>query len=570
VSCWFTINQESVTRACKLKPYERAPTDPVSRPLWIYALDPSLSQLEGGVAQVTVPFEPLKVGPAGTVVQIVDQPGLEDPSATNLDSPIALMGGGYLPSMSKDFKCQMLYAVTSTVYQTFRQALGRYPPWATAKPLTIVPFKPNLRNAFYDPETHSLCFGTFEIENSFGPGVGPGGEVFTCLSHDIIAHEISHALLDGLRPNLRWETNPDVPAFHEAFSDMVAVFHHFTYREVLEKQTATYRGDFAAGALVEIAKQFGYTYKEGSSGPLRTAVDPDRKLLYDDNTLGTYERGTVLLAALFDAFLTVYNRKTERDIRLATGGSGILPPGNLNGDLVHALAEKASSLAAQFLRIAIRALDYCPPVDLEFGEFLRALVTADYDLVPVDRFGYREALIRAFARRRIPTRGLRSLIEEEVRWRPPKKDIVIEGLKFANLRHPDQPGAPADEKEVLRRAAILGEAVSRPDTLGVFGFAKPGDVRCARVYPPSVESIHAARRTNLNNETLFDLVAEVVQRIEFPSGNYYGGATIIIDPKGHVRYTISKSSLNEGRFNRQQSYRPPLKLEGKRTCSRVR
>ena len=57
--------------------------------------------------------------------------------------------------------------------------------------------------------------------------------------------------------------------------------------------------------------------------------------------------------------------------------------------------------ARHVLTMCIRALDYCPPVDLTFGEYLRALITADYDLVPGRRRGYRVALIEAFRQRGI-------------------------------------------------------------------------------------------------------------------------------------------------------------------------
>ena len=46
--------------------------------------------------------------------------------------------------------------------------------------------------------------------------------------------------------------------------------------------------------------------------------------------------------------------------------------------------------------MCIRALDYCPPVDITFGEYLRAIITADCDLVEDDRLRYRVAFVEAF------------------------------------------------------------------------------------------------------------------------------------------------------------------------------
>ncbi len=53
-------------------------------------------------------------------------------------------------------------------------------------------------------------------------------------------------------------TNPDVVAFHEAFADIVALFQHFTFPEVLRLQIAQTSGDLAAQNLLgKLAQQFG-------------------------------------------------------------------------------------------------------------------------------------------------------------------------------------------------------------------------------------------------------------------------------------------------------------------------
>jgi hypothetical protein len=81
---------------------------------------------------------------------------------------------------------------------------------------------------------------------------------------------------------------------------------------------------------------------------------------YEDAT-EAHDRGAVLVAAVFDAFLQVYRRRTLDLVRLATAGTGILPAGHISADLVGRLAREASKVAGQFLNICIRALDYTAP-----------------------------------------------------------------------------------------------------------------------------------------------------------------------------------------------------------------
>ena len=94
---------------------------------------------------------------------------------------------------------------------------------------------------------------------------------------------------------------------------------------------------------------------------------------------------------------------------LASGGTGVLPQGELHPDLVNRLAQEAAKAAGHVLNMCFRALDYCPPVDLTFGEYLRALITADLDLMPEDEHRYRVAFIEAFRRRGLYPRDVRTL-----------------------------------------------------------------------------------------------------------------------------------------------------------------
>ena len=75
--------------------------------------------------------------------------------------------------------------------------------------------------------------------------------------------------------------------------------------------------------------------------------------------------------------------RTEDLIRIATSGTGVLPTGAIQPG-PRQPARRADRHRRQdfILNICIRALDYCPPVDMTFGDYLRALVAADFDLVP--------------------------------------------------------------------------------------------------------------------------------------------------------------------------------------------
>jgi hypothetical protein len=86
---------------------------------------------------------------------------------------------------------------------------------------------------------------------------------------------------------------------------------------------------------------------------------------------------------------------------IATGGTGVLPQGALHPDLVTRLSGECVRTAQSVLTMCIRAFDYLSPADVTFGAFLRALVTADWELNPLDEFGVRTALIEACRRRGI-------------------------------------------------------------------------------------------------------------------------------------------------------------------------
>jgi hypothetical protein len=260
---------------------------------------------------------------------------------------------------------------------------------------------------------------------------------------------------------------------------------------------------------------------------------------------------------VFAASPMIYTRKTARYVRLATGGTGNLAMGELPADLQVVLAEEASRLASQFLSICIRAVDYCPPVDLEFGEFLRAVITADRELVPDDPWAYREAWIDAFRGRGILVSGVSNLDEDSLVWKPPERPLPpVRPLSFGRLRFRGDPGRPASGGEVKRQALALGRLVTNPADMHLFGLKKPDE----SIRIPTIESVRPARRIGPDGQVVFGIVAEITQTAQVSepgrvrSAMFYGGSTIILGPEGEVRYVVGKGVGSSARIARQLEF----------------
>ncbi|MBX7211125.1 MAG: hypothetical protein K1X78_22655 [Verrucomicrobiaceae bacterium] len=422
---------------------------PASRKLRGYAFDPSLSlQLDTVTINeivYKVPWEELEPGkvagqgpgPAGEYVEVVDY----DPTVKKLYAPVDLnerltlaMDGLDPSEANPQFHQQMVYAVAMTTIRNFEAALGRKVIWAPRRlsgggeeyvqRLRIYPHALREANAYYSPQKKALLFGYFQAMPADKTRHMPDALVFTCLSHDIIAHETTHAILDGMYPYYNEPTNPDVLAFHEAFADIVALFQHFTFPEVLKHQIAKTRGNLEGQNLLgQLAQEFGSAM--GCYGSLRDAIghiDPKTKQWRPtepdpgdyESTMEPHARGSILVAAVFEAFLSMYKHEVADLLRIASDGSGNLQAGELLPDLVHRLAAEASRCSQRVLNMCIRALDYCPPVDLTFGDFLRGIITADIDLKGEAQHEFRLAFIDAFRRRGIYPKGIKVLSVDSI------------------------------------------------------------------------------------------------------------------------------------------------------------
>ena len=601
---------------------------PVYRRLRGYAFDPSLSeQLDTAVINETVykvmweeqsdrPDAGLMSGPVGEYLEVVDY----DPASgcfyapVDLNDPYILAQDGLSPSEGNpQFHQQMVYAVAMMTIHNFERALGRSALWAPHLPnnrrggaefvrrLRVYPHALREANAYYSPDKKALVFGYFPASSDHPGRYLPGGIVFTCLSHDIIAHETTHALLDGMHRRFIEANHRDALAFHEAFADIVALFQHFSFPDVLRHQIGRTRGDLASENLLgELAQQFGEAI--GNYGALRSAIgahdaqtgrwephrpDPEDYQLVTE----PHARGAILVAAVFDAFLAIYKRRVADLRRIASSGTGILTEGELHPDLINRLASEAAKSAQHVLNVCIRALDYCPPVDINFGDYLRAIVTADTDFIPDDDMGYRLAFMEAFRRRGIYPRDVRTLSVESLRWPvvsssqdffAPLADLIrfLTGqYPYFKTRQEVFEKTRDSSRDLHDWIAIEGYTMLKEfsKVAGItFEFGLEG-LRHSQQSPhvPSFEvySLRPARRVGPDGDTRNQLIISILQSRDVsldpqangasPSMIFRGGCTLILDlDTMQLRYAIKKDIADDARLERQRQYRLGLLTDG--------
>ncbi|RRI03901.1 peptidase S8 [Mesorhizobium tamadayense] len=594
------------------------PLPPPQRRLRIYALDPSVAKRLVSVsvyqATISVPWDdepsadrPLLPGPIGEYLEVVDVDPASDRvyDPVDLNDKMLLAQDGLPPSEGNPkFHQQMVYAVAMTTIGHFERALGRRALWAphysqhpgrtgdmTVKAhyvprLRIYPHGLRAENAYYSPEKKALLFGYFPATSNEGDVTTPGTTVFSCLSSDIIAHEMSHALLDGLHRRFQETSNPDVPAFHEAFADIVALFQHFTLKELVNFEIGKARGDVSAASLLSgIAKQFGEG--SGRAGPLREYGGAGMANLDYDKTFEAHDRGSILVFAVYQAFIAIADRRTDDLIQLATGGTGILPAGTLHPGLVERLTDEVAKTAKQMLTMCIRALDYCPAVDITFGEYLRALITADRDAYPDDPLHYRLAFLESFRKWKLLPRDVRTISEETLAWSAPEdpSPLWLKGLLakvdlgWNQKLKRSEIFALNDKNRYALWKAMHRAFASDPDLYKQFGllpdlprYNEDGTV----MHQPKkgettfdIYSVRPTRRVEPDGSFRVEVVAVIQQRLPVafdgtpaPQGVnkgdgffwFRGGATIIIDPREgfeEMRYAIIKNTGSTDRQKRQ-------------------
>lgn len=544
-----------------------------TRKLTILAQDPAV-RLGGRLAfaQVDVPAEDLEPGPIGYRVKVVDfdataavayvaqtayedaQGGMIDPYAPDPAKRAPASVRRYEERLLGDpnFHAQNAYAIAMRTLARFEFALGRRVHWGfSGHQLHIAPHAFEEANAFYSEADRALLFGYFRGKS--------GAIVHTCLSHDIVAHETVHALLDGLRDRLTDPSGPDQAAFHEGFADIVALLSMFSLPEIVAAALSTTppkqgprkirlvpASSLTVEALSEsilfgLAEQTGEELEGIRGKPLRRSVEvgPDPALLSHPDYDEPHRRGEILVAAMMRAFLDIWVGRIE-ELGTFTGNTR-------NLDLV---IEEGAKAADHLLTIAIRALDYCPVVDITFGDYLAALLTADSEMVPDDsRHHYRQRLRDMFRRFGIETPA--ETDPETGTWRPfdEAKPIAYHKTNFESMLR--------DREEVFR---FIWEN-RRTLEVDARGYTECISVRpCVRQAPDGF-ILRETVCEYVQIASIFAAEFKTMTGAERPKGmptqtplTVYGGGTLIFDQYGRIKYHILRKLGDPDRQSQRLVY----------------
>lgn len=527
---------------------------PRTRKLTIIAQDPSV-RVKNKIlrASIDVPAEEIGVGPRGYRVHVVDY----DSSTLTLYKPIEYPrlntdGDGDPFATASDtellsdpnFHAQNVYAIVMKTLARFEFALGRRVRWGFyGHQIKVAPHAFADANAFYSERDQALLFGYFPANN--------GRMVYSSLSHDVVAHETTHALLDGLRERYTDPSSPEQAAFHEGFADIVALLSVFAVPGVVETvidlrspkrkdkliaRTQLTAENLRESALLGLAEEMGQEMAVVRGDALRRSAKllPSRKYMKDPEYIEPHRRGEILVAAMMNAFLSVWVKRLQ--------GLGEIEKGYLDRRRV---VEEGASIADYLLTMAIRALDYTPPVNLEFCDYLSAVLTSDREINPDDsKYEFRETLRKSFVSYGIDPAS-KGIPSELGVWDPPEADLNYERTHFEFMqRDPDEVFRFIWENRRLLR--LNDDAYSR--VLSV----RP----CLRIGPDGF----ALRETVAEYIQIINLAASELKslKIKVPSDmpkdqqvTLYGGGALIFDEYGRLKFHV-RNRVNDAERQTQR------------------
>ena len=274
------------------------------------------------------------------------------------------------------------FAVLSHTLAFVEKELGHEIVWDSNGPLVVRPHAFEGENAYYYPLPPSLNFGYFTSPFRRAP-------VWTCLSHDVVTHELGHAILDNLRPLFIYTADKDTNALHESFGDLIAMFSALEHPEVVSHIYAETGGDMHHRSLLtNLAEEFGVGLFGSGEPYLRSALEGPA---YDpDFPKEAHARSTIWTAAMYELLSRLVAQAAPKKGKFADFAQ-----------FSAALAEAVNWVRGMLLR----ALHYTAPTSLSMPTLARLIYEADARVFPDDA-NFREIAQAVFKERKLWDEGL--------------------------------------------------------------------------------------------------------------------------------------------------------------------
>lgn len=324
-----------------------------------------------------------------------------------------------------------VFAVCTRTLRMVEQELGSAVDWQGGGPLIIRPHAFDEANAFYtrgEPgdARPSLNFGVARSDYRRAPA-------WMCLSHDVVSHELGHAVLDNIRPDLFESAHPDSGALHESFGDLTALFAALQYEPVVRRLFQDSGGDLRkTNVLSRMGEEFGLALKGGGFPYLRSALDGPH--YGDDAPTEVHERSVIWTGAMYELMVRLVEART--------------PEAHPGYDTFVTMVIEAARWTRGML---YRALHYTPPTTVTLPQLARLIWEADARVFPGD------SEFRDIAREVFTERGL---------WDPTLdfavRDIGADFEKLVGADTPTLSRAVMNHADALRIPRALGARILTP------------------------------------------------------------------------------------------------------------
>ena len=286
---------------------------------------------------------------------------------------------GIYPSGTPDFRYW-------TAAEALRRCADFWSPrvpggkWEVGEVLNVVLNDGDQFNAYYDRGNGGLFF--YQCQ-------GPSGLVYTGESPDIVCHEMGHAVLDSLKPQLFDAASQEASAFHESFGDISAILSALQLDTLRAAVLSDTNFDVSRNSrLSRLAEQFGAALRvinPDAAEPdcLRNAVN---SFVYVDPITLPHDGPVTQLTSEFHSFSRVFTGAAFEIIGGLLKSKAAVPGRPTSAELLAVTAEFADMLVA--------AIAKAPVVSNFYSQVAAAMVETAASYSPASVSVVRSAFVR--------------------------------------------------------------------------------------------------------------------------------------------------------------------------------